>query len=131
MGEVFGVTQCDRVRDRVGSADPVDNHGKGPVGTQIGLVGTCVPKVTLREGCDFKVLPITRSSNQLRKKKTLLLAGSAFADGSGRMTEQARPEPREIEGEDAAEIDVLVADRRDALQNLVRIRARRLVDGEL
>jgi hypothetical protein len=45
-------------------------------------------------------------------------------DGGWRAPEKARSKQREIEGQDAAEIDVLVSDRRDALQHLVRILTR-------
>jgi hypothetical protein len=52
-------------------------------------------------------------------------------DDGGRAPEQARPKLREVEGQDPAQIDVLVPDWRDTLEHLVRILARHLVDGEL
>ena len=47
------------------------------------------------------------------------------------MSEQARSKLRKIEGQNATQIDVLVPDRRDVAQHLVRIRAQHQVDGEL
>jgi hypothetical protein len=52
-------------------------------------------------------------------------------DDGGRASEQARSQLREVEGQDPAQIDVLVSDWRDTLQHLVRILARDLVDSEL
>jgi hypothetical protein len=45
-------------------------------------------------------------------------------DGGWRAPEQTRPKLRKIEGQDAAQIDVLVPDRREATQHLVRIAGR-------
>ena len=52
-------------------------------------------------------------------------------DVGGLASKQARPKPSEIEGQDAAQIDVLVPNRRDTAQHLVGILTRNPVDGDL
>jgi hypothetical protein len=52
-------------------------------------------------------------------------------DDGGRAPEQARSKLREVEGQDPAQIDVIVPDWHDTLRHLVRILARHLVGGEL
>ena len=52
-------------------------------------------------------------------------------DGGWRAPEQVRPKLGKIEGQDAAQIDVLVPNRRDTAQHLVGILTRNPVDGDL